>query len=79
MADNQLLRKIPKVDDILKSREWKKITGLYPEAVAKDMLRKTLEELRVSIKGGSISSIPEVGIIVDNTEKNILGLISPGL
>jgi len=79
MPDKDLLRKIPKVDDILKHGEWKKLVTKYPENIAKDALRTTLDELRTSIKEGKKISIPRIDSIVEATGKKAALTTAPGL
>jgi L-seryl-tRNA(Ser) seleniumtransferase len=79
MPDKDLLRKIPKVDDILKHGEWKKLVTKYPESIAKDALRTTLDELRTSIKEGKKTSIPRIDSIVEATGKKAALTTAPGL
>jgi L-seryl-tRNA(Ser) seleniumtransferase len=79
MPDKDLLRKIPKVDDILKHGEWKKLVTKYPESIAKDALRTTLDELRTSIKEGKKISIPRIDSIVEATGKKAALTTAPGL
>lgn len=79
MADKQLLRGIPKVDDILKHEAWAKLTTIYPEGIAKDALRDYLDEIRTSIKENRINAIPTFSEIIKNTQKRIIESTSPGL
>jgi L-seryl-tRNA(Ser) seleniumtransferase len=76
---NGLLRSIPKVDDILKHDAWRKLVGKYPEEISKDALRECLEVLRASVKEGKMTAIPPIGELVDDTEKRVTSLMSPGL
>jgi len=76
---NSLLRKIPKVDDILKHDEWKRLTKIYPESISKDALRICLDELRDSIKENKIDAVPRIDQIITDTEKRVKLLISPRL
>ncbi len=47
---NELLRKIPKIDEILCLDDWQKLIKSCPEEVAKDALRQYFDELRAGIK-----------------------------
>ena len=79
MTGKQLLRNIPKVDEILKHEEWGKLTTIFPEGIVKDVLRNYLDELRISIKENRITAIPLLNEIIENTRKQVIVSISPGL
>ena len=79
MPDKELLRKIPKVDDILKHGEWKKLIDTYPEGVAKDALRTSLDELRLTIKEGKVTSILSLQDIIEEVRKKVVESITPKL
>ncbi len=79
MAYTWLLRNIPKVDDILKGEDWKRLTSRYPEALAKDILRVSLDTLRSAIKTGEVTGVPTVPDIVRTVEKGILDVRAPRL
>ena len=72
MTGKQLLRNIPKVDEILKHEEWGNLTAIYPESIAKDALRNYLDELRISIKENKITAIPLLNEIIENTRKYLI-------
>jgi L-seryl-tRNA(Ser) seleniumtransferase len=76
---NELLRKIPKVDDILRHKDWKRLAGQYPEEVAKGALRECLDELRSSIKEGKAAAVPPVSDIIDAAQKRSMLVTRPGL
>ena len=78
MADS-LLRKIPKVDDILKSAEWLRSAKGFPQETAKDALRQVLDGLRQGIREGKIASIPALGEIVKDAVRRASELTRPGL
>jgi L-seryl-tRNA(Ser) seleniumtransferase len=75
----ELLRKIPKVDDILRHGKWKEFTGSYPETVARTGLQLVLDELRESIKEGELSSVPPVADIIDKAHRRAGVLFTPKL
>jgi L-seryl-tRNA(Ser) seleniumtransferase len=76
---NELLRKIPKVDEILAHDDWRGLLKSYSEGIAKDALRQCLDELRTDIKAGKVLSVPAIGVIVEETEKKIVLLTAPTL
>jgi L-seryl-tRNA(Ser) seleniumtransferase len=79
MPEKELLRKIPKVDKILKHRDWKKLVATFPEDLSKDVLREILDALRREIRTGEASLIPPISEIVLNTEKGLIALTNPRL
>jgi L-seryl-tRNA(Ser) seleniumtransferase len=76
---NELLRKIPKVDEILVHDDWQKLIKNCFEEIAKDALRQYLDELRTVIKAGKIGAIPAVSAIVDETRKKVIAMTTPTL
>ena len=76
---NELLRKIPKIDDILAHSDWQKLVKKCPKEVAKDALRQYFDELRAGIKEGKVSAIPAIGTIVDETRKKVIAMTTPTL
>ncbi len=75
---NNLLRAIPKVDDILKDARWRALAG-YPEACAKDHLRDVLAELRAAIKEGRAHEVTPVDAIIVETKKRTEKSLRPAL
>ncbi len=73
-----LLRKIPKVDDILKDEAWRKLSS-YPEVLAKDNLRDVLGDLRASLKEGRTDTLPSIASIIDEAAERTRGFLSPTL
>ncbi len=76
---NELLRKIPKVDDILKHKDWERLARQYPEDVAKDALRECLDELRLSIKEGKTAAVPPISDIIGAAQKRAAFVTAPRL
>jgi len=76
---NELLRKIPKVDDILKHKDWERLTRQYPEVVDKDVLREYLDELRLSIKEGKTVAVPPISDIIGAAQKRAAFVTAPRL
>lgn len=76
---NELLRKIPKIDEILADGNWQKLIKKCPEEIAKDCLRQFFDELRISIKEGTVKAIPAISDIVDETRKKVIAMTTPTL
>jgi L-seryl-tRNA(Ser) seleniumtransferase len=76
---NDLLRRIPKVDQILGHEGWPRFTGPYPETVAKEALRLVLDELRMEIKAGRVTEVPTVPRIIERAHRAAERLFAPGL
>jgi L-seryl-tRNA(Ser) seleniumtransferase len=74
-----LLRKIPKVDEILKHEAWAEVLGLFPEALAKEVLRSTLAGLRLALKEGREKHVPPINGIISEVRIRLVGLLRPGL
>ena len=79
MATNDLLRKIPKVDDILKEEAWGALVGAFPEVLAKDVLRACLDDLRAGIKAGTVASIPSKEALLSEVLTEVARVSSPSL
>jgi L-seryl-tRNA(Ser) seleniumtransferase len=75
----ELLRKIPKVDEILGHAEWKVLVGSYPEGLAKDELRCSLDQIRSAIKEGALQSVPSIAHIIAQTGERLAASTSPRL
>ena len=73
-----LLRKIPKVDDILRDARWAQLAA-YPEGCAKENLRSVLGDLRAAIKEGRVRELPAVDAIVEETRRLTAQSVKPGL
>jgi L-seryl-tRNA(Ser) seleniumtransferase len=76
---NELLRKIPKTDEILVHGDWQKLIKGCSEDIAKDCLRQYLDELRAGIKEGAIGAIPAIVTIVEETRKRVIAMTTPTL
>ena len=76
---NELLRKIPKIDEILAHGDWQKLIKNCPEEIAKNALRQYFDELRAGIKEGTVGAIPAIGDIVDETRKRVIAMTTPTL
>ena len=75
---NNLLRTIPKVDDILKDARWRALAG-YPAECAKDHLRDVLNELRTAIKEGKAHEVVPVETIIEETKRRTEQSLRPAL
>ena len=75
----ELLRKIPKVDDVFKEPGWAELIGAFPEALSKDVLRGYLDTLRTDIRNGKAASIPSMEAIIAAVRKGVVKLGSPNL
>ncbi len=76
---NTLLRRIPKVDDILKDPGWKDLVADYPEYLSKELLRAYIDRLRLGIREGAVKVIPAVDAMLDELKKEIRDYMSPRL
>jgi L-seryl-tRNA(Ser) seleniumtransferase len=76
---DSLLRKIPKVDEVLKHEQWQQLLVSYSQDAAKDALRAVLEELRLNIKQKKVTAIPPVERIIEETGRCAAELSTPGL
>ena len=74
----EILRKIPKVDSILRSERWRELQQ-YPEDLAKNHLREVLEEVRDAIRTGTIDSPPTLDDIINETSRRTARTVSPAL
>ena len=75
-----LLRKIPKVDDILKDEAWAALVRAgYPERLAKEMLRARLDDLRAAIMAGTVASIPPLAELISEVRAGLAGATAPSL
>jgi L-seryl-tRNA(Ser) seleniumtransferase len=79
MSEKELLRKIPKVDEILKHHDWKRLVVTYPESLAKEVLREIIDDLRGAIKVGAANSLPPISELIFFTEKGLIASMAPRL
>ncbi len=75
----ELLRLIPKVDDILAHEDWRKLIAVYPEGVLKSALREYLDILRTAIKTGTAGAVPAIPVIIKETSKTAAAVMTPTL
>ena len=57
--NQQLLRKLPKVDELLRTPAMEALRGEYPEQTVTDAVRKVIADLRQDILSGTIETLPE--------------------
>ena len=58
--NNQLLREIPKVDDLLRSPALVSLCQNAPRSAVADAVRSVLAELRSSVLAGEAAALPEL-------------------
>ncbi len=74
----ELLRKIPKVDDILRHEHWQDVEQ-YGENTAKESLRAVLNELRSAIREGRVDKLPSREQIITETKERAAESLAPKL
>jgi L-seryl-tRNA(Ser) seleniumtransferase len=75
----QLLRKIPKIDLLMKHSQFGKMAEIYGKESLKEALREVVNEIREKIKNGEPVVIPEVEEIIKETEMRIRERTTPTL
>lgn len=75
---NDLLRKIPKIDQILSHHGWD-LMKAYPQETAKDALREYIEELRAALKAGTLNTIPSIEMIISKAQTKAASMTAPTL
>jgi L-seryl-tRNA(Ser) seleniumtransferase len=76
---DSLLRKIPKVDQVLKHEQWRQLLRQYSQDSAKDALRAVLDELRLNIKEKKVTAMPTLEQIIEETGRRAAEFARPGL
>ncbi len=61
--NNQLLREIPKVDELLRSSTLARFCGEMPRTVLADAVRAELDSLRKEILSGGVDALPEEEVL----------------
>lgn len=69
--NQQLLRKLPKVDDLLRTPELETLRAQYPEQTVTDAVRQVIADLRQGILSGEVDTLPSQ----DNLFSRITGQI----
>ena len=73
----ELLRRIPKIDQVLAHKDWLNIGG--PKEVAKEALRAFLDDLRARIREGGVDRVPAIPEIIDGARKKMADMTAPKL
>ena len=60
---NQLLRKIPKVDDLLKNPALAETIAQYGDRAVTEAIRSVVDDLRQEILGGQAAALPEQSVL----------------
>ena len=77
MEKNELLRRIPKVDDLLRSE---RLSGLdLPRPVLTGLVRDALEDLRGGILSGQLERLPEEDALCDSIRRSARAAARPSL
>ena len=76
---DSLLRKIPKVDEVMKHDRWRELLRLHPQETAKNALRAALDDLRLNIKEKKLAAVPAIEHIIEETARRATELSRPGL
>ena len=58
--NQQLLRKLPKVDELLRTPALEALRSEYPEQTVTDAVRKVISDLRQGILSGELDKLPEL-------------------
>lgn len=62
--DQQLLRKLPKIDELLRSPALEALRMEYPEQAVTDSARQVIAELRAGILNGTVDTMPEASQVL---------------
>lgn len=74
----KLLRSLPSVDELLRSKRLKGLMDSVDHALVADTVRRVLDELRAEIRGGAVAEVnPER--IAEATEQRIRRILEPRL
>ncbi|MCS7281525.1 MAG: L-seryl-tRNA(Sec) selenium transferase [Desulfobacterota bacterium] len=78
-SKEEALRKIPKIDTLMKNEGWMRIVRNYPPELSKKVLKEVVAEIREKIKLEKLSLPPTPDEILSETEKRLKGILSFGL
>ena len=77
--NQQLLRKLPKIDDLLHSSVLEKLREEYPEQTIADGARQVIADLRAGIVNGSVDTLPDEDVLLDRITKRIRAAARPSM
>ena len=77
--NQQLLRKLPKIDDLLRSSVLEKLREEYPEQTIADGARQVIADLRAGIVNGSVDTLPDEDVLLDRITKRIRAAARPSM
>ena len=77
--NQQLLRKLPKIDDLLRSSMLEQLREEYPEQTIADGARQVIADLRAGIVNGSVDTLPDEDVLLDRITKRIRAAARPSM
>jgi len=77
--NQQLLRKLPKIDDLLRSSVLEQLREEYPEQTIADGARQVIADLRAGIVNGSVDTLPDEDVLLDRITKRIRAAARPSM
>ena len=77
--NQQLLRKLPKIDDLLRSSAMEQLREEYPEQTIADGARQVIADLRAGIVNGSVDTLPDEDVLLDRITKRIRAAARPSM
>lgn len=77
--NQQLLRKLPKIDDLLRSSALEQLREEYPEQTIADGARQVIADLRAGIVNGSADTLPDEDVLLDRITKRIRAAARPSM
>jgi L-seryl-tRNA(Ser) seleniumtransferase len=77
--NQQLLRKLPKIDDLLRSSALEQLREEYPEQTIAGGARQVIADLRAGIVNGSVDTLPDEDVLLDRITKRIRAASRPSM
>ncbi len=77
--NQQLLRKLPKVDELLHTPELEALRSQYPEQTVTDAVRQVIAQLRQDILSEKIETLPDQAALVENITGQIRRDVRPSM
>jgi L-seryl-tRNA(Ser) seleniumtransferase len=77
--NQQLLRKLPKIDDLLRSSALEQLREEYPEQTIADGARQVIADLRAGVVNGSVDTLPDEDVLLDRITKRIRAAARPSM